>query len=813
MALVILNRKWISKVFSHEIELARTSAFEKDCLMPTLYTLTGFVFTGPTDSPFFVTGSELQIQGSDDLSFSFTPGTIGADPLGVPGTLSVTQGEVSGIVLDGMFPNLASSQWSAGMGEITNGTESTQILTLRQDNFFNYVFILSGDPVGAGSLPTVTEVIDFFSGTLTDIPGGLFAPGTPFSPGDVPGALVDPDPFAGTAGPDDLLGFSSNDPIDGQAGNDTIDGGFGNDTILGGAGQDLIQGGAGNDEINSGTDGDTVDGGGGLDIIRGTPEELNQDRINGLDFGDLIIVEGVSTASILEGPGFNEVLIETNGDATPEASFFYTTVFGAASSAGLVVSQDGGNAILQLDPSLALNAGIGTAIVGPQDFPDIGDFLFADDSINPIDIYYVGAVESLALLEDGYSINEISGDSPNEVVGVDRGIFLSSGGGPGTENLQEDFTVVLNEPGDPRLTQTALDAFPDAGETNDASLITFTFDAANLGDRSSISFDVFFGSDEFPEFVDSAFVDIATVYVNGVNYALFNNDQDQPLSITSESIKTPGNFYTNNGDDGSDTDPFTGTFDTEYDGFSVLLNVIAPVQPGINTVTIAVADTGDEVLDSGLFVGNIQGSDFDTSGSFVKTSGTAGNDNIDANGAPQLITLGSGQDTVSGTPQELNGDFISGFGNDDSLLFEGTVFGAEDVDIPAGSAILNIDTDGDGIPDTQVTLEGDLSKAILSYTNSSGNTEVTGQNIASGLNLIGDETDENLVGSANDDTIQGLGGNDTLEGLDANDTLLGGLGEDRMDGGRGADRMVGGQNGDFYLVNDPGDVVIEVAGD
>ena len=409
------------------------------------------------------------------------------------------------------------------------------------------------------------------------------------------------------------------------------------------------------------------------------------------------------------------------------------------------------------------------------DVNQLANYLFADNSIIPTSINFTGVDEAVALLPDGYGISEISGGTPNEVVRIDRGAFLTTGGEPGTENTSTSFSVSLGgfDDGNTLLTATAQDAFSGAGETQDAALVTFTFDAANLGNQSAISFDLFFGSDEFPEFVNSEFVDIAAVYVNGVNYALFNNDPNQPLSIIGESINTPGNFYTNDGDDGSDADPFTGTFDTEYDGFSVLLNVIAPVQPGINEVIIGIADTGDSIYDSGMFVGNIQGSDFNTSGSFIQENGSTGSDTFQANDAPQLFDLGGGSDSVIGTPEQFNGDFINGFTDNDALTFEGTTFGPEDVTIILGSAILDIDTDGDGTADTQVTLQGDFSNAEFSYENINGNTTVTGQNIVgAGLDLVGDATDEVFTGSVEDDIFQGLGGNDILDGGLGTDTAV-----------------------------------------
>ncbi|WP_174544979.1 beta strand repeat-containing protein, partial [Sphingomonas asaccharolytica] len=68
---------------------------------------------------------------------------------------------------------------------------------------------------------------------------------------------------------------------------------------------------------------------------------------------------------------------------------------------------------------------------------------------------------------------------------------------------------------------------------------------------------------------------------------------------------------------------------------------------------------------------------------------------------------------------------------------------------------------------------------------------------------------QSLVGGTGDDTLYGVGGNDKLYGHAGTDQLDGGDGNDRLDGGSGADHMVGGKGDDTYVVDDPGDQVIE----
>jgi len=105
-------------------------------------------------------------------------------------------------------------------------------------------------------------------------------------------------------------------------------------------------------------------------------------------------------------------------------------------------------------------------------------------------------------------------------------------------------------------------------------VIEFT---VNVTDPSvtGIEFNVLCRSEELLEFSNSAFIDIGTIYVNGVNYELFGNDASTALSVTEANISV-GNFIDN-------TD---GSFGIELDGFSASLEVRAPVEQGLNTIKI-----------------------------------------------------------------------------------------------------------------------------------------------------------------------------------------------------------------------------------
>jgi Ca2+-binding RTX toxin-like protein len=94
--------------------------------------------------------------------------------------------------------------------------------------------------------------------------------------------------------------------------------------------------------------------------------------------------------------------------------------------------------------------------------------------------------------------------------------------------------------------------------------------------------------------------------------------------------------------------------------------------------------------------------------------------------------------------------------------------------------------------------------------------------------IIGTNIDDELLGLFDDDEIFGFDGNDTLDGFVGDDFLYGGFGRDALfggadndelygddgndwlDGGDGIDIMWGGLGNDTYVVDNAGDVVIEL---
>ncbi len=163
----------------------------------------------------------------------------------------------------------------------------------------------------------------------------------------------------------------------------------------------------------------------------------------------------------------------------------------------------------------------------------------------------------------------------------------------------------------------------------DASTLSFDFTVTDTT-ATSISFDLVFGSDEYPEWVD-AFVDSAVVYVNGVNYAYFNHNPANPLSVISPNLAA-GYFIDNGG----------GALPIEYDGVSNKLTFVAPILQGqMNTITIGISDTGDHILDSGVILSSLTAGDLPGSGVVITHSGseTEGDDTCVGNSQSEVFDL------------------------------------------------------------------------------------------------------------------------------------------------------------------------------
>lgn len=407
-----------------------------------------------------------------------------------------------------------------------------------------------------------------------------------------------------------------------------------------------------------------------------------------------------------------------------------------------------------------------------------------DVAASTLNTMFGGNVSNVSFQGATSSAFSVSNFSISGAFSRSGGILLSSGGLPGPSNTSGSYTVSNGTAGDADLTAVAQAAFSGSGETNDASTISFDYFNANPA-INTLRFSMVFGSDEYPEWSNSSFVDVAAVFVNGVNQALFNNSPEQPLSITDNNLAL-GNFIDNT----------NSTYDIEWDGFSTILTIRAPLVAGVNHIKVGIADTGDMAYDSGLYITDVQlTSGGATGGGALKLVEVPdGNSTVEASIAPEEISLGTGVYQISGTPKNLNGDVVNNFSGDDSLFLEEISLNKSKITVTYGSMILDIDTDNNGVADTKVTLSGDFAGKDVAVTATDAGSKIVVVDAGGGGGAT--DGDDVLSGSDGADLISGLGGNDKIYGLGGNDKLFGGDGNDLLKGDDGNDVLKGGNGAD-----------------
>ncbi|MBL8002178.1 MAG: choice-of-anchor L domain-containing protein [Flavobacteriales bacterium] len=198
-------------------------------------------------------------------------------------------------------------------------------------------------------------------------------------------------------------------------------------------------------------------------------------------------------------------------------------------------------------------------------------------------------------------------DATNAQVGMQQGILLCSGDvniavGPNNNSGSTLPLGGLNTAGD-----VDLDAVSSSG-TNDAAVLEFDFIPA--GD--SLSFNYVFASEEYLEYVNAGYNDVFGFFLSGpgINGPFTNNatnialipNTSTPVSIDNVNTGSFPQYYVDNGDG------FTPPYDTDqqyiqFDGRTAVLTAFSLVQCGQSYhLKIAIADAGDAILDSGVFL-------------------------------------------------------------------------------------------------------------------------------------------------------------------------------------------------------------------
>lgn len=204
-------------------------------------------------------------------------------------------------------------------------------------------------------------------------------------------------------------------------------------------------------------------------------------------------------------------------------------------------------------------------------------------------------------------------DASNTNLSIDKGILLNTGSitdtidGPFGPNKSGSRGINNLQPGDEFLS-LSIGGLP----TFNAAILEFDF----VPFVDSINIPYVFGSEEYPEYSGSSFNDFFGFFLSGpgipgeLNISTLPSGQVVSINSVNNGNSNSGpctncEFYTNNGD-GSNAPFNTDSIYIQYDGLIEGLSARAEnLQVGETYhLKIAVADVGDEIYDSGLFIGS-----------------------------------------------------------------------------------------------------------------------------------------------------------------------------------------------------------------
>jgi hypothetical protein len=196
-------------------------------------------------------------------------------------------------------------------------------------------------------------------------------------------------------------------------------------------------------------------------------------------------------------------------------------------------------------------------------------------------------------------------DGSNSNLGLKNGIVITTGtvinngDGPHGPNNKPNSGIDNNQPGYPKLT-----AQINGTPTYNAAVLEFDV----VPQSDSISFNYIFGSEEYPEYANSEYNDVFAFYISGPGITGEKNIAIIPNTTLPVTINNVNNGQTNAGPCENcqyykNNTTGTDQYSIQYDGFTTILNASIKVQCGQKYhLILAIADAGDGIFDSGIFL-------------------------------------------------------------------------------------------------------------------------------------------------------------------------------------------------------------------
>jgi PKD repeat protein len=209
----------------------------------------------------------------------------------------------------------------------------------------------------------------------------------------------------------------------------------------------------------------------------------------------------------------------------------------------------------------------------------VTDF-FSNSCVTPVNITFNGDPLSIAFFEGA-----------NTGLGLNAGIVLSTGHahtlGQPSQNWSSSNTAGNSDADLQSLIQSI---------SQDAAVLEFDL---VVNESGALDFKYVFGSEEYPEWVGNAFNDVFAFFVKPLGSSSFDNiatvpGTNVPVSVNNVNDTTNAAYYINN----------AGDQHIALDGLTTVLPAtFNAVGSQTYHVKIAIADVGDNVYDSGVFIG------------------------------------------------------------------------------------------------------------------------------------------------------------------------------------------------------------------
>ncbi|NRA11959.1 MAG: gliding motility-associated C-terminal domain-containing protein, partial [Crocinitomicaceae bacterium] len=214
---------------------------------------------------------------------------------------------------------------------------------------------------------------------------------------------------------------------------------------------------------------------------------------------------------------------------------------------------------------------------------------------------------------NGVPVTIGSFDASNTNLGIDQGIIMTTGTvqnipgeGPHGPNNSGGAGRDNSAPGYPLLSSLINNI-----ATYDAAILEFDF----IPYSDSVKFNYVFGSEEYPEYVNSTYNDAFAFFISGPNIpGGIQNIAQVPFGGGPVTINNVNNgqtntgpcqncaYYNNNGDGSSAPQNSSANY-IQYDGFTDVMTAASKVECGETYhLIICIADAGDGLLDSGIFL-------------------------------------------------------------------------------------------------------------------------------------------------------------------------------------------------------------------